>query len=86
MPADTPMMRQYMRAKSAHPDTLVLFRMGDFYEFFFEDAETASRVLGLTLTSRDKGSPELENHPALQRPVPDRADGTEESTILDFGF
>jgi DNA mismatch repair protein MutS len=51
----TPMMQQYADAKSACGDALLLFRMGDFYELFFEDAKTAARVLGLTLTSRDKG-------------------------------
>ena len=50
----TPMMQQYQDAKSRHPGMLLLFRMGDFYELFEQDAETASKVLGLTLTSRDK--------------------------------
>src|SRR5229473_1788576 len=50
----TPVMRQYRAAKDAHPDALVFFRLGDFYELFFEDAVTASRELQLTLTSRDK--------------------------------
>jgi DNA mismatch repair protein MutS len=53
--AATPMMQQYLEAKKACGDALLLFRMGDFYELFFEDAKTAARVLGLTLTSRDKG-------------------------------
>jgi DNA mismatch repair protein MutS len=53
--AATPMMQQYLEAKAAAGDALLLFRMGDFYELFFEDARTAARVLGLTLTSRDKG-------------------------------
>jgi len=53
--ATTPMMQQYQDAKDACGDALLLFRMGDFYELFFEDAKTAARVLGLTLTSRDKG-------------------------------
>lgn len=53
--ADTPMMRQYEEAKRACPDALLLFRMGDFYELFHDDAKTASAVLGLTLTSREKG-------------------------------
>src|SRR5438552_2626637 len=53
----TPMMQQYREAKERHPGMLLLFRMGDFYELFDEDAETASRVLGLTLTSRDKSIP-----------------------------
>lgn len=53
--ATTPMMQQYHDAKNVCGDALLLFRMGDFYELFFEDAKTAARVLGLTLTSRDKG-------------------------------
>ena len=48
----TPMMQQYLRIKSEHPGTLVFYRMGDFYELFFEDAEKASRLLDLTLTQR----------------------------------
>ena len=51
----TPMMQQYRGAKGAHPDKIVFFRMGDFYEMFYEDAEEASRILGITLTSRNKG-------------------------------
>jgi DNA mismatch repair protein MutS len=51
----TPMMQQYRDAKSICGDALLLFRMGDFYELFFDDAKLAARVLGLTLTSRDKG-------------------------------
>jgi DNA mismatch repair protein MutS len=53
----TPMMQQYQEAKQRHPDALLLFRMGDFYELFFEDAEVGARVLQLTLTSRDKQVP-----------------------------
>jgi len=52
----TPMMRQYRGIKDANPDAILFFRMGDFYEMFFEDAVTASRVLGLTLTTRDRNS------------------------------
>ncbi len=52
----TPMMQQYTRIKAEHDDAILLFRMGDFYETFFEDAKVASRVLGLALTTRDKGS------------------------------
>ncbi|MBA3480870.1 MAG: DNA mismatch repair protein MutS [Pirellulales bacterium] len=51
----TPMMQQYHDAKQAAGDALLLFRMGDFYELFFEDAKTAARELGLSLTTRDKG-------------------------------
>jgi len=47
-------MRQYLDVKRQHRDAIVFFRMGDFYEMFYEDALTASRVLELTLTSRAK--------------------------------
>src|SRR5262245_15734592 len=53
--AATPMMQQYLDAKTACGDALLLFRMGDFYELFYDDAKAAARALGLTLTSRDKG-------------------------------
>ena len=48
----TPMMKQYFGLKAQHPDMLLFYRMGDFYELFFEDAEKASRLLGITLTHR----------------------------------
>src|SRR3989442_11117650 len=50
----TPAMRQYLEAKRQHRDAIVLFRMGDFYEMFYEDALVAARALDLTLTSRSK--------------------------------
>ena len=50
----TPMMAQYLEIKAANPDSLLFYRMGDFYELFFEDAEIASRALGITLTKRGK--------------------------------
>jgi DNA mismatch repair protein MutS len=53
----TPMMQQYREAKARHPGMLLLFRMGDFFELFYEDAEVVARALGLTLTSRDKTIP-----------------------------
>ena len=52
---DTPAMRQYRSFKDQYRDYIILFRMGDFYEMFYDDAKTASRVLGLALTSRSKG-------------------------------
>lgn len=55
MITETPMMRQYNEIKRQHKDSLLFFRMGDFYELFFEDAKLASKVLGITLTSRSKG-------------------------------
>ena len=48
-------MRQYLDIKEQHPDCVLLFRLGDFYEMFFEDAVLAARLLDLTLTTRDKG-------------------------------
>ncbi|MCK6481093.1 MAG: DNA mismatch repair protein MutS [Planctomycetes bacterium] len=56
-PHDTPAMQQFARAKREHPDCLVFFRMGDFYELFYEDAKEASRLLGITLTTRTKDPP-----------------------------
>src|SRR5206468_6400587 len=50
----TPMMAQYIEIKTANPDCLLFYRMGDFYELFFEDAEIASRALGIVLTKRGK--------------------------------
>src|SRR6202011_3863139 len=50
----TPMMEQYIEIKAANPDCLLFYRMGDFYELFFEDAEIASRALGIVLTKRGK--------------------------------
>jgi DNA mismatch repair protein MutS len=52
VPSHTPMMQQYLRIKAEHPDVLLFYRMGDFYELFHEDAERASRLLDITLTSR----------------------------------
>ena len=53
--ASTPLMQQYREIKARHQDAILFFRMGDFYEMFYEDAEVASRTLGLTLTSRNNG-------------------------------
>src|SRR5439155_24705521 len=53
--AATPMMRQYLETKARYPDAILLFRLGDFYECFFEDALAASEALQITLTSRLKG-------------------------------
>src|SRR3954464_11361484 len=53
--SSTPLMQQYQDIKSRHQDAILFFRMGEFYEMFYDDAETASRTLGLTLTSRNNG-------------------------------
>ncbi len=56
--AHTPMMQQYLRIKAEHPDTLLFYRMGDFYELFFDDARRAHRLLDITLTSRGNSAGE----------------------------
>lgn len=58
----TPMMQQYLRAKARHPDAILFFHLGDFYETFFEDAELVARELDITLTQRD-------GHPMAGVPV-----------------
>ncbi|MDJ0864495.1 MAG: DNA mismatch repair protein MutS [Myxococcota bacterium] len=55
---ETPMMRQYLAIKAQHPDALVFYRMGDFYELFLQDAEIAAPLLDIALTTRDKGKPD----------------------------
>jgi len=63
MPEGTPMMLQYHKIKADHPDCILFFRLGDFYEMFNEDAQLASRELELTLTSRDRNLPPEERTP-----------------------
>src|SRR4051795_7540710 len=71
-PSQTPMMQQYRELKARDPDALLLFRMGDFYELFGEDAERASALLGIALTTRDRDRGEQAvpmagfPHPALE--------------------
>ena len=57
-PPHTPLMAQYLRIKAEHPDTLVFFRMGDFYELFYDDARRANRLLDITLTTRGQSAGE----------------------------
>jgi hypothetical protein len=52
----TPLMRQYREIKRGYPESILLFRVGDFYEMFYEDAQEASKLLSIALTSRDKSS------------------------------
>src|SRR6476660_2336409 len=58
LPGTTPMMQQYLRLKAQHPDILVFYRMGDFYELFYDDAEKGARLLDLTLTTRGQSAGE----------------------------
>jgi len=62
----TPMMQQYMSVKMQHPHSLMFYRMGDFYELFFEDAHKAAKILGITLTHRGKAN----GHPIPMAGVP----------------
>ncbi|MCB1764309.1 MAG: DNA mismatch repair protein MutS, partial [Gammaproteobacteria bacterium] len=54
----TPMMQQYLRIKAEHPEMLLFYRMGDFYELFYQDAERAARMLDITLTKRGQSAGE----------------------------
>jgi len=78
----TPMLTQYLELKSGHPDALLLFRMGDFYETFFEDAQTLAKVAGVTLTSRDARS----EHPVPLAGVPFHALDTYLTRLLKAGL
>jgi len=75
-------MRQYLAAKAAYPDALLFFRMGDFYELFFDDAVVASKALDLTLTSRNKGAED----PIPMAGVPHHAGAAYVQRLLDQGF
>ena len=59
----TPMMKQYLEMKDRNPDSILFFRLGDFYEMFFDDAKLASKELDLTLTTRDRSKPPEERTP-----------------------
>ncbi len=80
--ADTPLMRQYLDVKARHPGCILFFRLGDFYEMFFEDAVTAAGVLDLTLTSRDKGK----EKPIPMCGVPHHAAAGYLSRLVERGF
>lgn len=80
--ADTPVMRQFLAAKAAHPDCIIFFRLGDFYELFFEDAVVTAKALELTLTSRNKSAEE----PIPMCGVPYHAASGYVQRMLDQGF
>ncbi|MBN1755446.1 DNA mismatch repair protein MutS [bacterium] len=80
--ASTPLMEQYYRIKQKYPDAILFFRMGDFYEMFEDDAEVASKVLGITLTSRGHGMPER----TPLAGVPYHASDKYLSRLLDAGY
>lgn len=78
----TPMLKQYMEVKEANPDALVMFRLGDFYELFFDDAKIASLELDLVLTGRAAG----DNQRAPMCGVPHHAAGGYIQKLVDRGF
>src|SRR5262245_45603352 len=79
----TPAMQQYHRMKAEHPDALLFFRMGDFYELFFEDAVVASKALEIALTSRSK---DKEGAPIPMCGVPHHAVTAYVSRLVKQGF
>ncbi|GAB6036195.1 DNA mismatch repair protein MutS [Fundidesulfovibrio butyratiphilus] len=81
-PKLTPMLEQYLSIKGEYPDALLMYRMGDFYEMFFEDAETAARELSIALTSRDKHS----GSPVPMCGVPHHAVGGYLAQLLEKGY
>ena len=78
----TPMMAQYWEVKKAHREAIVLFRMGDFYETFHEDAKVASRVLGIALTTRDRQS----DHPVPLAGIPFHSADAYIARLLRAGY
>ncbi|UCD79385.1 MAG: DNA mismatch repair protein MutS [Desulfobacterales bacterium] len=81
-PKSTPMMKQYLSIKQQYPDAILFYRMGDFYEMFFEDAQVASRVLEITLTSRNKN----DDSPVPMCGVPHRAARSYIARLIDNGY
>ncbi|MFM7532548.1 MAG: DNA mismatch repair protein MutS, partial [Rubrivivax sp.] len=79
--AHTPMMAQFLRIKADHPDTLVFYRMGDFYELFYEDARKAHRLLDITLTTRGQSAGE----PVVMAGVPVHAVESYLARLLKLG-
>ena len=81
-PKSTPMIKQYLSIKEQYPDAILFYRMGDFYEMFFEDAQLASRVLEIALTSRNKN----DESPVPMCGVPHRAAHGYIARLIDNGF
>jgi len=79
--AHTPMMQQYLRLKADFPDTLLFYRMGDFYELFYADAEKAARLLDITLTQRGQSAGE----PVVMAGVPFHSVETYLARLIKLG-
>ncbi|MGB7291302.1 MAG: DNA mismatch repair protein MutS [Thermodesulfobacteriota bacterium] len=82
MASETPMIKQYMKIKNRYSDSILFFRLGDFYEMFFEDAKIASKVLGIALTSRNKS----EKNPVPLCGVPFHSVEPYIATMLSHGY
>jgi len=80
--ADTPVMRQFLEIKSRYPDAILMFRMGDFYEMFFDDAIEVAPILDIVVTSRDKGTED----PVPMAGVPYHALGGYLRTLIERGL
>src|SRR5574344_574208 len=80
----TPMMRQYLEIKEQNKDSILFFRLGDFYEMFNEDAFLAARELDLTLTTRDRGKPKEEQTPMCG--VPYHSVGAYSARMVQKGY
>ncbi|MEZ4237785.1 MAG: hypothetical protein R3F59_16885 [Myxococcota bacterium] len=80
--SSTPMFEQYRSLKAQHPDALLMFRMGDFFELFFDDAVVAAKVLDLTLTARNRHEPD----PVPMAGVPHHASPGYIQRLVDAGF
>ncbi|MBW2582165.1 MAG: DNA mismatch repair protein MutS [Deltaproteobacteria bacterium] len=81
-PKSTPMIKQYLSIKEQYPDAILFYRMGDFYEMFFEDAQIASRALEITLTSRNKNA----ESPVPMCGVPHRAARSYIARLIGKGY
>ena len=82
----TPMMQQYHAVKQQHPDCLLFFRLGDFYEMFEEDARIAARVLDLTLTTRDRSKEKSDEEKVPMCGVPYHASDTYVARLVSCGY
>jgi DNA mismatch repair protein MutS len=80
-PKNTPMLDQYLAIKAEYPDAILFFRMGDFFEMFFDDAKVASRILGIALTSRNK----KESNPIPMCGIPFRSINNHISKLIEKG-
>jgi DNA mismatch repair protein MutS len=81
-PKNTPMLDQYLAIKAEYPDAILFFRMGDFFEMFFDDAKVASRILDIALTSRNK----KESNPIPMCGVPFRSINNHTSKLIEKGY